>query len=271
MNVRSQDGALRDDLNFQAGPQAHRTSNIVTDSARQEVRPAGRERLIVVEDDPVTRTMLVGYFSENNFDVIGAGSCAECRQALRARTDLVFLDLQLPDGDGFELAKEIQATSNAGIIFVTRRDTDVDRILGLEIAGDHYVTKPINLRDLLARARSVLRRRSIDRKAARNHNSIAFGDWIIDLTRRELLGSDGKPVALTRAEFDLLAALVGADGRPLSRDYLIEVVSNRQAEVDIRTVDALVARLRRKLVGSGTPVIATVTGVGYKLALSERL
>jgi two-component system torCAD operon response regulator TorR len=227
VNVRSQDSALRDDLNFQAAPQARRTSNNVVDSGRQELRPAGRERLIVVEDDPVTRTMLVGYFNENNFDVVGAGSCAECRQALRSRTDLVFLDVQLPDGDGFELAKEIQATSNAGIIFVTRRDTDVDRILGLEIAGDHYVTKPINLRDLLARARSVLRRRSIDRKAARNHNSIAFGDWIIDLTRRELLG--------------------------------------------IRTVDALVARLRRKLVGSGTPVIATVTGVGYKLALSERL
>jgi two-component system, OmpR family, torCAD operon response regulator TorR len=271
VNVRSHDGASLGDLNFEVGPQAHRTSKIVADSALQEMRAAGRERLIVVEDDPVTRTMLVGYFSENNFDVVGAGSCAECRQALRARADLVFLDVQLPDGDGFELAKEIQATSNAGIIFVTRRDTDVDRILGLEIAGDHYVTKPINLRDLLARARSVLRRRSIDRKAARNHNSIAFGDWIIDLTRRELLGSDGKPVALTRAEFDLLAALVGADGRPLSRDYLVEVVSNRQAEVDIRTVDALVARLRRKLVGSGTPVIATVTGVGYKLALSERL
>ncbi|UPK33874.1 response regulator transcription factor [Bradyrhizobium sp. 186] len=271
MNVRSHDGASLGDLNFQVGSQAHRTSKIVADSAFQEVRPVGRERLMVVEDDPVTRTMLVGYFSENNFDVVGAGSCAECRQALRARTDLVFLDVQLPDGDGFELAKEIQATSNAGIIFVTRRDTDVDRILGLEIAGDHYVTKPINLRDLLARARSVLRRRSLDRKVARHHNSIAFGDWIIDLTRRELLGSDGKPVALTRAEFDLLAALVGADGRPLSRDYLIEVVSNRQAEVDIRTVDALVARLRRKLVGSGSPVIATVTGVGYKLALSERL
>ncbi|MHC2533596.1 CheY-like chemotaxis protein [Bradyrhizobium diazoefficiens] len=112
----------------------------MADPARQDVRPAGRERLIVVEDDPVTRTMLVGYFGENNFDVVGAGSCAECRQALRGRADLIFLDVQLPDGDGFELAKEIQATSNAGIIFVTRRDTDVDRILGLEIAGDHYVT-----------------------------------------------------------------------------------------------------------------------------------
>jgi two-component system torCAD operon response regulator TorR len=243
----------------------------VADLALRTSAASDRERLIVVEDDPVTRAMLVGYFSENNFDVVGVGSCAECRQALRSRADLVFMDVHLPDGDGFELAKEIQVAGNAGIIFVTRRNTDVDRILGLEIAGDHYVTKPINLRDLLARARSVLRRRSIDRKAARNQNSIAFGDWIIDLTRRELIGSDSKPVALTRAEFDLLAALVGADGRPLSRDYLIEVVSNRQTDVDVRTVDALVARLRRKLIGGGAPVIATVTGVGYKLALSERL
>src|SRR3954453_14777726 len=270
VNVRSQGGALGD-LSFQVGSQAHRTSNIVADSSGQELRVAGRERLIVVEDDPVTRTMLVGYFSENNFDVGGAGSCAECRQALRTRTDLVFLDVQLPDGDGFDLAKEIQATSNAGINFVTRRDTDVDRILGLEIAGDHYVTKPINLRDLLARARSVLRRGSIERRGARSNNAIAFGHWIIDLTRRELTGRDGNPIALTRAEFDLLAALVGADGRPLSRDYLIEVVSNRQTDVDVRTVDALVARLPRKLVGgSDHPVIATVTGIGYKLASDDR-
>ena len=117
--------------------------------------------------------------------------------------------------------------------------------------------------------RSVLRRRSLDRKAACNHNSIAFGDWIIDLTRRELMGSDSKPVALTRAEFDLLAALVGADGRPLSRDYLIEVVSNRQTDVDVRTVDALVARLRRKLIGGGGAVSATGTGDGDKVSHSE--
>lgn len=262
---------MRDGPTRQAGSPARKPSGIAADSPLQELRPAARDRLIVVEDDPATRTMLVDYFSANNFNVVATSSCAECRQAMRSRADLVFLDVQLPDGDGFALAREIQATSNAGIIFVTRRAADVDRILGLEIAGDHYVTKPIDLRDLLARARSVLRRRAIDRRAARSHNSIALGDWIIDLTRRELLGNDGKPVALTRAEFDLLAALVAGDGRPLSRDYLIEVVSNRQVEVDIRTVDALVARLRRKLVGSGTPVIATVTGVGYKLALSERL
>jgi two-component system, OmpR family, torCAD operon response regulator TorR len=240
-----------------------------TASAREGQR---RDRLIVVEDDPVTRSMIAGYLAEHNYDVVEAGSCAECRQALkRGRVDLIFLDVQLPDGDGFELAREIQSITHAGIIFVTRRDTEVDRILGLEVAGDHYVTKPINLRDLLARARSLLRRRTIEREAASAATTIVFGGWLIDLVRRELSALDGSPVHLTRAEFDLLAALVGADGRPLSREYLIEVVSNRQQDVDIRTVDALVARLRRKLVGgSDQPVIATVTGIGYKLTLNER-
>jgi len=107
------------------------------------------------------------------------------------------------------------------------------------------------------------------RDAASATTTVVFGTWIIDLVRRELTTLDGTPVHLTRAEFDLLAALVGADGRPLSREYLIEVVSNRQTDVDVRTVDALIARLRRKLVGN-RPVIATVTGVGYKLTLDER-
>jgi two-component system torCAD operon response regulator TorR len=233
----------------------------------------GRERLIVVEDDPVTRAMIAGYFTDNNFDVVEAKGCADCRAALKTRADLVFIDVQLPDGDGFELAKEVQTLSSAGIIFVTRRDTEVDRILGLEVAGDHYVTKPINLRDLLARARSLLRRRSIERDAASAAatTTIVFGGWIIDLVRRELSSIDGTLIHLTRAEFDLLAALVGADGRPLSREYLIEVVSNRQTDVDVRTVDALIARLRRKLVGgSDHPIIATVTGIGYKLAPDDR-
>jgi two-component system torCAD operon response regulator TorR len=164
----------------------------------------------------------------------------------------------------------VQASSNAGIIFVTRRDTDIDRILALEVAGDHYVTKPIKLRELLARARSLLRRREAERFAARAQARVAFGKWVIDLTRRDLYGPQGKLIALTRAEFDLLAALVGADGRPLSREYLIEVVSNRQETSGVRTVDALVARLRRKLIAGGDPVIATVPGIGYKMALSRR-
>jgi two-component system, OmpR family, torCAD operon response regulator TorR len=268
VNIPSERGGLNEDVQHKP-PRASGVAVKSPEPPRWKLGRAGRERLIVVEGDPVTRTMLADYFRENGFEVVAAASCAECRLALRHRTDLVFLDVQLPDGDGFELAREIQASGDAGIIFVTRRDADADRILGLEIAGDHYVTKPINLRELLARARSVLRRRAIDHRTARTHHSIVFGEWIIDLTRRELLGSDGKPVALTRAEFDLLAALVSAGGRPLDRDYLIEVVSNRQVDVDVRTVDALVARLRRKLGGGAAPVIATVTGVGYRLAVDE--
>ncbi len=185
--------------------------------------PQRRQRLIVLEDDPVTSEMIAGYFAEHEFDVTVAGDCEGCRKLL------------------------------------PRVDPD-----------DHYVTKPIDLRDLLARARSLLRRRAIERPAARAGSSLRFRDWTIDLVRRELAALDDAQIQLTRAEFDLLAALVDARGEPLSRGYLIEVVSNRQSDVDLRTVDALVARLRRKLVSqSGRPVITTVTGVGYRIALDD--
>jgi two-component system torCAD operon response regulator TorR len=237
--------------------------------AMNETAAANRERLLVVEDDPVTRAMIAGYFSDQGFRVEEADSVAGARRAVRrVKPELVFLDVVLPDGDGFDFAKELQGVSDAGIIFVTRRDTDIDRIVGLELAGDHYVSKPVNLRDLLARARSLLRRRRIERETARRSTTITFGPFMIDLLRRELATVNGDPIRLTRGEFDLLAALVDSNGRPLSRDYLIEVVSNRHGEVDARTVDALVARLRRKLTGAGEPsVIATVSGIGYKLGI----
>ncbi len=230
---------------------------------------ANRERLMVVEDDPVTRAMISGYLADQGFRVEEAESVAEARRVVRrVKPELIFMDVVLPDGDGFEFAKELQTISDAGIIFVTRRDTDIDRIVGLELAGDHYVTKPVNLRELLARTRSLLRRRKIERETARRSTTITFGPFMIDLLRRELAIINGAPIRLTRGEFDLLAALVDSNGRPLSRDYLIEVVSNRQGEVDARTVDALVARLRRKLMDAGeTGVIATVSGIGYKLGI----
>lgn len=237
------------------------------------VAPAAGDRIVIVEDDPVTRTMIAGYFADQGFLMHEAGTLAEGRRVVRRiKPDLIFIDVALPDGDGFELARELQVGSDAGIIFVTRRDADIDRIVGLELAGDHYVTKPVDLRELLARARSLLRRRKLDREAARRSTTARFGQFIIDLLRRELATLNGDPIRLTRGEFDLLAALVGADGRALSRDYLIEVVSNRQGEVDSRTVDALVARLRRKLADAGAEqrdaMIATVSGVGYRLGIA---
>lgn len=228
-------------------------------------------RLIVVEDDPVTRSMIASYFSREGFEVEEAASGNECRAVLRRRkADLLFVDIHLPDGNGLDLAQEIRAHSAVGIIFVTQRDTETDRVVGLELGGDDYVTKPINLRVLLARARALLRRRALERRSARRSSVITFGPWILDLTRRELAVQDGDPIQLTRGEFDLLAAIVEAGGRPLGRDYLVEVVSNRNLASDPRTVDSIVARLRRKLgpAPDGSVVIVTVPGIGYKLGIT---
>lgn len=228
-----------------------------------------RERLVIVEDDPVTRAVIAGYFTDQGFQVEEAETIAQARRAVRSfKPELIFIDVVLPDGDGFELARELQSVSDAGIIFVTQRDADVDRIVGLELAGDHYVSKPVDLRDLLARARSLLRRRRIERDMARRNTTAIFGPFIMDLLRRELATVNGEPIRLTRGEFDLLAALVESGERPLTRDYLIEVVSNRYTDVDARSVDALVARLRRKLSDAGQAgIIVTVSGIGYKLGV----
>lgn len=228
-----------------------------------------QERLVIVEDDPVTRAVIAGYFIDQGFQVEETETIAEARRLVRRfKPDLVFIDVVLPDGDGFELARELQAISDAGIIFVTQRDADVDRIVGLELAGDHYVGKPVDLRDLLARARSLLRRRNIERDTARRNIVATFGPFYMDLRRRELATVNGEPIRLTRGEFDLLAALVESDGYPLTRDYLIEVVSNRYTSVDARSVDALIARLRKKLGDVGKAgIIVTVSKTGYKLGV----
>lgn len=212
--------------------------------------------------------MISGYFAQEGFCVKEAGSAAECRSLLRPSAfDLIFVDIHLPDANGIEFAREIGAGSDMGIIFVTQRDSELDRILGLESVGDDYVTKPVNLRELMARARSCLRRRRPDRTPTNRRAVVTFGPYIMDLTRRELALSSGAPVPLTRGEFDLLAALVEANGRPLFRDFLAEVVSTRAGDVAgaLRSVDTLVARLRRKLhQHDGAQVIVTVTGIGYR-------
>lgn len=225
-----------------------------------------RPRLVVLEDEAVTRSMIAKYFSSEGFDVQEAASAEECRNILKkGGIDLIFVDIQLPDANGITFSQEIRAESSVGIIFVTQRDSEIDRVVGLESAGDDYVTKPINLRELMARARALLRRRRLDGAPTNRRSTVTFGSYLLDLTRRELLHS-GQQITLTRGEFDLLAALVEAEGRPLYRDYLAEVVSSRPGESDTRTVDSLVSRLRRKLSQphSDGSLIITVTGIGYR-------
>ncbi|MFY7959308.1 MAG: winged helix-turn-helix domain-containing protein, partial [Elsteraceae bacterium] len=185
---------------------------------------------------------------------------------------LVLMDLRLPDASGMDLAKELRQTSHAGLIFVTSVNDEIDRVLGLELGADDYVTKPIALRELLARIRSTLRRVAPAGEASRSATMRFLGPWEIDLFRREARDAAGAVAQLTRAEFDLLAALVEADGRSVARDLLLDVVSNRSEEVSDRTVDTLISRLRAKLEADPKQpgLVLTDRGVGYRAAVGRR-
>ena len=164
-----------------------------------------RAVLAVLDDDPITRSMIARYFSGEGFAVHEAGSAAECRTVLkRSLIDVIFIDINLPDINGIVFAQEIRLNSSVGIVFVTQSDNEIDRVLGLESAGDDYVTKPINLRELMARTRALLRRRKLDRAQPPRAAVVTFSALVMDLTRRELASSSGVRIHLTRGEFDLL-------------------------------------------------------------------
>ncbi len=230
--------------------------------------------ILLVEDELATRTLISRYISDAGFVVLEAANAADFRRILRSRKpiDLVLLDLRLPDADGMDLARELRQTSQAGLIFVTSVNDEIDRVLGLELGADDYVTKPIAMRELLARIRSTLRRVAPAGEAPRSPTMRMLGPWEIDLFRREARDNGGGVVQLTRAEFDLLAVLVEADGRSVARDLLLDVVSNRSEEVSDRTVDTLISRLRSKLESDPKQptLLLTDRGVGYRAALTRR-
>ncbi|MBR0781425.1 response regulator transcription factor [Bradyrhizobium iriomotense] len=216
--------------------------------------------VLVVEDAPEIRLMLTSFLQEEGMVAHGMATGGELRAGLAAlRPDIVLLDINLPDADGIALARELRLGEQCGLIFVTSRDSDDDVLSGLEAGGDDYISKPINLRTLLARIRSVLRRTK--------ESVVTFDGWILDPVRRELFRPDGSMVKLTSGEFNILAALASQMTRPLSRDFLLDVISNRDPrEISEHTVDNLIVRLRRKMQYDGTAApIATVRGVGYAL------
>ncbi len=180
-----------------------------------------RPTILTVDDDPIMRRVLDVYLRDAQFEVVQAGSGAECRALLRQHpVDLILLDVNLPDIDGFALAQEVRRLTTAGIIFVTNLQSEVDRVVGLELAGDDYVTKPVELRELLARIRAVLRR--LDKRQPEGREPVlSFGRWTIDLTRRELSDDAGEPLRLTRGEFDLRPpGRAGRGPRPAARARL---------------------------------------------------
>ncbi|PZU49341.1 MAG: DNA-binding response regulator [Sphingomonas sp.] len=223
--------------------------------------------VILVEDDPALRILITRLFQENGFIVRTAATAPEMWIALEngPSADLIILDIMLPGTNGIDLCRQIRRTSEVPIIFISARGGDMDRILGLEMGADDFLPKPFRPRELIARARAILRRTlSEDRSEPGRRNEFSFNGWTINFARRELRSPAGSVVDLTAAEFDLLGTFVSQPQRVVSRERLIELSRTRLGDSSDRSVDVLVSRLRRKLsAGGAESPIMTVRGVGY--------
>lgn len=225
--------------------------------------------ILVVDDDADLRQMVADYLGDYDLRVTGAPDGAAMREAMaREVVDLVLLDLKLPSEDGMTLARELRETSSVPIVILTGRKDDVDRIMGLELGADDYLTKPFNLRELLARIRAILRRTQAHpatRVEGRNPQAFRFGAWELDLRSRRLTSNDGERVELTHAEFALLAAFLGAPERILSREQLLELSRGNDENLFDRSIDVQILRLRRKIESdpSRPKLIRTERGAGY--------
>jgi DNA-binding response OmpR family regulator len=206
-----------------------------------------KAKILIVEDDPVTRCLLVAFFDNEQYGVIESSDGAKMWLALKAHNvDLVLLDINLPDEDGFTLLRKLRAQSDVGLIIVSSRNEDLDRIIGLEMGADDYVTKPFNGKELLARVERVLERTA--RRNQQEENVIfKFKSWTLNCTNRRLTLRDNEPVYLTNGEFTLLLALLKNPRVALSREKLIKKVSNREWMPNNRTIDVIVNRLRQKI------------------------
>lgn len=221
--------------------------------------------ILVVDDEPNITQLLKLYLSRSGFQVETAANGEEALRKTRSlRPDLIVLDLKLPDIDGLEVCRRVRAESDIPLIMLTARDEDIDKIVGLEMGADDYITKPFNPREVLARVRAVLRRAE---GRLRADGPIRVGDLVIDTNRREVFVGD-QPVQLRAKEFDLLAALARNAGIVLDRDRLLNQVWGYDFSGDTRTVDVHIAWLRQKLAGSRVE-IQTVRGAGYKLVVRE--
>ncbi len=232
-----------------------------------------RSHVLVVDDDELVRYALKEYFEEEGFRVSEAADGKSARAILDADSpDIILLDIRMPGEDGFSLTRAIRAQSDIPIILVTGKGDDVDKVVGLELGADDYITKPFNERELLARMRNILRRWRTYRENEPKGDIRTFEGWTLDLGKRKLTAPDGDEVRLTRGEFHLLAALVDSRNRVLSRDFLLDAVSSREWAPTDRTIDVMVRQLRKKLEAdpNDPKLIQTVHGVGYSFAADVR-
>ena len=219
--------------------------------------------ILVVEDETSIASFVAAYLRNAGYAVTTAASAqAALIQLASEAPALVILDLNLPDGDGVELCRRIRKTSDVPILMLTARDEDIDKIIGLEVGADDYMTKPFNPRELVARVKSILRRAAPERRRAESEE-LQHGDLTINSGKREVHVGE-EEIRLAPKEFDLLWELLDHRGIVLTRDQLLERVWGYTFAGDTRTVDVHVRQIRRKL-GDASPIV-TVWGVGYKVA-----
>jgi two-component system OmpR family response regulator len=228
--------------------------------------------IVVVDDDHEIRTLLAEYLEKNGLRVSVARDGKEMRRVLgRARVDLIVLDVMLPGDDGLTLCRELRASSQVPIIMLTARNEDVDRILGLELGADDYVPKPFKPRELLARITAVLRRTAhvVREPLASDVAGYRFAGWRLDTTARSLTDEDGTVVALSGAEFRLLAVLLAHAGQVLARQQLKDLLRGRDLDPFDRSIDQRVSRLRQILRDDARSprIIKTVYGEGYVIGV----
>jgi DNA-binding response OmpR family regulator len=233
----------------------------------QGAAPTARH-ILVVDDDPEIRDYLELTLASQGYRVSMAGDGKEMRRIMASEEfDLVVLDRGLPGEDGLELARALRARSDIGIIMLTALGAPEDRVDGLDVGADDYVAKPFHTTELMARVRSVLRRQGKQPDLGGTTKAVTFAGWRLDFTRRVLSAPDGAAIDLTTAEFNLLGAFVSHPQRVLNRDRLTELVAERAWSPNDRSVDVLIAKLRRKIEADPKKpqLIKTVRQRGYTL------
>ncbi|MGE8101485.1 response regulator [Pseudomonas fluorescens] len=232
-------------------------------------------RVLIVDDDPLIRELLHAYLSQEGYEVHCAATAELAETFLASQTvDLVMLDIRLPGKDGLTLTRELRVRSEVGIILITGRNDEIDRIVGLECGADDYVIKPLNPRELVSRAKNLVRRvrhaQMPQPVAAIPRPVKQFAAWALDTDRRRLIDHAGSETMLTHGEYQLLSVFLRNSGHTLSRDQLMDQIRNREWVPNDRSIDVLVGRLRRKLNDDPAEpqLIITIHGAGYLFTAS---
>jgi two-component system, OmpR family, response regulator len=239
---------------------------------------AAPAHILIVDDEAEVRRLLEAGLKAEGYAVSEAADGAGLLAVLEKRpVDLITLDVRLGGEDGFNLAREVRAKNNVPIIMISGKGDMIDRVVGLELGADDYIAKPFHMREVLARVRAVLRRYETQgSEAARaspteKSRRFEFEGWVLDAGRRALASPEGKDCELTTAEFNLLLLLVERPGRVLSRDELMDLLKGHDWTPLDRSIDGLVARLRKKIERGEVPqLVKTVRGVGYVFAVQVR-